>query len=220
MSHTSEDLCSNRYWQWWTCPIPWFRYRVSCGLLDRTFSCFSKSNKPHGKPCSVPITCATLFSDLSSMFPVCALLIPTPEVVNLMSDLCNGLEVRKLPEQWQFLQENVPVLHDLICKIGPENMSLPSEFRPLVIDMVHKAQLPFVSTPLHPRVPVSAQSNNTHSYFPCLPVLWDWHRYKSDKHKDTLSCTKLYRGHPSLLPGIFTIFCPHGLSLLLLHDIV
>ena len=167
------------------------------------------------KPIPCPYVCSSLFSDLSTKSPVCALLTPSPQVINLMSDLCNGLEVRKFPERWKFLQDNVPILHDLICKIGPENTLLPLEYRPLVISMVHKAQLPFVSTPLHPCIPVSVNSAlDSKSYFPCLPVLWERQRYKADKQSHTSWCTKLYRGHPSLLPGIFTVFCPHGLPTL------
>ena len=164
------------------------------------------------KPIPCPSVCSSLLSYLSTMSPVCALLTPIPHVINLMNDLCNGLEVRKFPKQWQLLQDNVPILHDLLCKIGPENVLLPLEYRPLVIDMVHKAQLPFVSTLLHPCVPasVSAQTKGSKSYFSYLPVLWECRRYKSDKQRDTSCCTKLYHGHPSLLPGIFTVFCPHG----------
>lgn len=162
------------------------------------------------KPVPCPYVCSSLFSDLSTMSPVCALLTPIPQVINLMNDLCNGLEVRKFPERWQLLQDSVPILHDLLCKLGPENASLPSEYRPLVIYMVYKAQLPFAASPLHPCIPVSAQAKDNHSFFPHLPVLWERRRYKSDKQKDASCCTKLYRGHPSLLPGIFTLFCPHG----------
>lgn len=166
------------------------------------------------KPIPCPYVCSDFFSDLSTKSPVCALLTPSPQVINLMSDICNGLEVRKFPERWKFLQDNVPILHDLICKIGPENTMLPLEYRPLVISMMHKAQLPFVSTPLHPSIPASADSAlASKSYFPHLPVLWERRRYKADKNRDALQCTKLYRGHPSLLPGIFTVFCPHGLSI-------
>lgn len=170
------------------------------------------------RPIPCPSTCASLFTDLSTTSPVCALVPPTPEVNSLIDELCtNGLEVRKFPKQWQFLQDHVPILHDLICKFGPQSTSLPSEFRPLVLDMVHKAQLPFLYTPQHPNVPFSGQSKNLHSYFPHLPVLWDRRKYKSDKHNDISSCTKLYRGHPSLLPGIFTIICPHGMLVILFN---
>jgi hypothetical protein len=174
------------------------------------------------KPIPCPSVCSSLLSDLSTTSPVCALLTPIPHVINLMSDLCNGLEVRKFPKRWQLLQDNVPILHDLLCKIGPENTLLPLEYRPLVIDMVHKAQLPFVSTPLHPCVPASesTQTKGSKSYFPYLPVLWERRRYKSDKHRDASCCTKMYRGHPSLLPGIFTVFCPHGRSTLYYYNLL
>lgn len=130
----------------------------------------------HPIPC--PYVCSSFFSDLSTKSPVYALLTPSPQVINLMSHLCNGLEVRKFPERWKFLQDHVPILHDLLCKLGPENTMLPLEYRPLVISMMHKAQVPFACTPLHPCIPASADSAlASKSYFPHLPVLWEQRKY-------------------------------------------
>lgn len=68
--------------------------------------------------------------------PVCALLIPIPEVLTLVRDICDGLEVRRLPFKWKYLQDNVPFLYDLIGEFGPTVTSLPVEYRPVVIEMV------------------------------------------------------------------------------------
>lgn len=155
------------------------------------------------KPIPCPYVCSS-FSDLSTKSPVCALLTPSPQVINLMSDLCNGLEVRKFPERWKFLQDHVPILHDLICKVGPENTMLPLEYRSFVISMLHKAQLPFASTPLHPCIPASADSTlASKSYFPRLPVLWERRRYKADKkkmHCSVQNCT-------AVIPPTWNIHC-------------
>ena len=32
-----------------------------------------------------------------------------------------------------------------------------------------------------------------------------------DEKKSDNSCQKKYKGHPSLLPGVFTVYCPHGM---------
>jgi hypothetical protein len=35
-------------------------------------------------------------------------------------------------------------------------------------------------------------------------------QYGMDEKKSDNSCQKKYKGHPSLLPGVFTVYCPHG----------
>ncbi|XP_060601822.1 uncharacterized protein LOC132755047 [Ruditapes philippinarum] len=51
------------------------------------------------------------------------------------------------------------------------------------------------------------------SFFPCLPKYRSRGRFQKDASqvKNKVHCTKKYAGHPSLLPGVFTIFCPHGI---------
>ena len=51
-------------------------------------------------------------------------------------------------------------------------------------------------------------------FFPNLPLLSRHGNYTADKSlktHDSESCRKASYGHPSLLPGIFTVFCPHGI---------
>ena len=50
-------------------------------------------------------------------------------------------------------------------------------------------------------------------YFPSLPELRAPARYEADLQilaKETDSCRKLSYGHPTLSPGIFTVYCQHG----------
>ena len=163
----------------------------------------------HGKCIPCISTYAALLKDLSASTPVCALLIPLPEVTSLVNDICDGLEVRKLIDKWKFLQENVPFLYDLFYALGPNIVSLPVEFRPVIKELVRRAEFPFQNTPVHPCVCAGSAASDLHACFPNLPVLWKRHVYKLDNQQDKV-CTKVYRGHPSLLPGIFTIFCSHG----------
>lgn len=60
------------------------------------------------------------------------------------------------------------------------------------------------------------KEEDTLSFFPSLPRIRNRRHYEADvdrKSKVQL-CTKGYNAHPSLTPGIFTLFCPHGMFLL------
>ena len=49
--------------------------------------------------------------------------------------------------------------------------------------------------------------------FPCLPEVHIPAKYEADETrqtKETDSCRKLSYGHPTLSPGIFTVYCQHG----------
>ena len=48
------------------------------------------------------------------------------------------------------------------------------------------------------------------AYFPCLPKIRDRGFYDIDSSSKAVGCTKQSSGHPTLLPGIFTVYCPHG----------
>ncbi|CAG2219533.1 unnamed protein product [Mytilus edulis] len=51
------------------------------------------------------------------------------------------------------------------------------------------------------------------SYFPSLQKVRRRGQFISDKKRPRMKddvCSKLSKGHPSLLPGVFTLFCPHG----------
>ena len=53
-------------------------------------------------------------------------------------------------------------------------------------------------------------------FSPSLPRIRNRRHYVADvgKKSKVQLCTKRYTGHPSLTPGIFTLFCPHGMFLL------
>ena len=62
---------------------------------------------------------------------------------------------------------------------------------------------------------ISNASENALSFFPNLPAIRKAERYASDKRNDKndpreTGCRKESYGHPTLSPGLFTIFCKHG----------
>ena len=46
--------------------------------------------------------------------------------------------------------------------------------------------------------------------YPSLHAVCKRGKYEADLRKPLGSCRKIGTRHPSLLPGIFTVFCPHG----------
>lgn len=48
------------------------------------------------------------------------------------------------------------------------------------------------------------------AFFPSLQVCRHRGSYQMDAVKTQKTCSKKYKGHPSLLPGVFTLYCPHG----------
>ena len=56
--------------------------------------------------------------------------------------------------------------------------------------------------------------DDSFGYFPQLPRLRNRKNYVADRSHSSV-CNKKSSRHPSLLPGIFTLYCEHGISFLL-----
>ena len=111
------------------------------------------------------------------------------------------------------LQRTVPVLFDLLLSVE----SYPHQTMSLILqEMVRKSAIPFQKgdkTSCSDQPVVSNDDEDlykTLSYFPNSPRVRQRRRYEADKSTKEKVCTKRASGHPSLLPGIFTIFCHHG----------
>ena len=62
--------------------------------------------------------------------------------------------------------------------------------------------------------PLPSTSRTSSQFFPNLPQYRGRGKYAADRQKTSHpndSCRKASYGHPSLFPGIFTLFCPHGI---------
>ena len=149
---------------------------------------------------------------LSSSSPVCALLHPGDKVIDLVKRI-PAEDLTKDPTNMEALQKEVPVLFDILAKVS----HLPTKALIPVIDaMVKKAESPFTpkqdgsikEVDLPP--PVVSSVLQDLAYFPSLPEVRGRGMYSSDRSTCVKGCTKQSTGHPSLLPGIFTLFCPHG----------
>ena len=106
-------------------------------------------------------------------------------------------------QEMKCLQNSLPVVFDLIGGCSSY----------ITREMLKKAQAPFSDHVAQSTSLVTKTENEVKSlcFFPTLPVLHLRRRYESDCSKKTSVCTKKkHTGHPSLTPGIFTIFCHHG----------
>ena len=107
----------------------------------------------------------------------------------------------------QLLQREVPVLFSLLRSLKGRHINLLS---PIIKTMAEKSLAPFVVTDVD--VGDVSRPTSQLAFFPNLPCVRMRGNYVADKaNKIDKLCTKQSLGHPSLLPGLFTVYCEHGL---------
>ena len=115
------------------------------------------------------------------------------------------------------LQQNAPVLAEFLAKCPTAaGGELPEDVRDLLRLLLKLAQAPFQGHPPPPDSYPPAVDDHL-SFFPCLPQQHGNACYKADSKSSTSAttadrdgCRKSSHGHPTLSPGIFTIYCEHG----------
>lgn len=142
---------------------------------------------------------------LASTSPVCALIRPDPQLHRVIKQIANGLNSFET-STLHFLQQNCPILVNLIQKVHIPHKAMFSLF----MELLERSNAPFVE--------VSSQLTfdsdkvfQDDGYFPALQTGRHRRCYSADNIKSSKICTKRGTAHPTLLPGIFTVFCGHGL---------
>ena len=112
------------------------------------------------------------------------------------------------------LQDHVPILVDFVHAATNGGMDMPADnTRDILAHFVDMCRAPF-STAASPPNHYPPLTEQPLSCFPNLPLHRGRRKYAADRHQKsnhTDSCRKASYGHPSLTPGIFTLFCPHGI---------
>ena len=113
-------------------------------------------------------------------------------------------------EQLKLLQQKAPVLSSFIlkCYCG---YNLFYDVRCLILRLRDLIVAPFACC--EPAFPPPCQPNPL-CFFPSLPQVQGKGIYEADHHKisdDQDACRKYSSNHPTLTPGIFTLFCRHGI---------
>ena len=150
---------------------------------------------------------------LAAKSPVCALVHCSDQVKSLLTMMITEeCDVTKTPAHMILLQHYVPVLFNLIKNLG----SYPHHLlAPILQALIDKAEAPFSGQQgVHDEKPSISSVAELHhlGFFPQLPIRCSRGNYVADgkKQTDVGICNKNSHGHPSLLPGVFTVFCQHG----------
>lgn len=155
---------------------------------------------------------SALISVMSSPSPACATIHPSERVSSLLTVMENS-DITKDTTSLKVLQEEIPVIFNLIRSLG----YYPKEIlAPLLSELSRVAFAAFSLLPVENiQTPATLTEENKVdlSYFPSLPQVRVRGVYQADKKASGhgRACRKRSSKHPSLLPGIFTIFCQHGI---------
>lgn len=103
---------------------------------------------------------------LATSSPVCALIHPSDTLLKTLCGLESGQNVQSI-ESLPYLQQQVPVLFDLIHRIK----SFPSFLSPVVKEMADKAELPFQAILESSSSLPLAHDTQDIAFFPHLPLL-------------------------------------------------
>ena len=157
---------------------------------------------------NVPIKAlSTLFSCLCSKSPVCSYIPPSVCSQHLISKLCT-VDIKSLPSLFKSLRDEIPVLYDVLC--GIEGGRFPLSWQSLLTWLCEKSLQIFCINDA-PSVNDVVSRDDSLAFFPTLPKQRERGKFEMDvKTAKEESCTKKSHGHPTLTPGIFTIYCPHG----------
>ena len=149
---------------------------------------------------------------LASPSPVCSLIKPVSEVQMLLTAIEKDTNLKEDPVLWTMLHEKIPIIFEIL-----EHSPVTEELKLLLKELWDISITPFVDAveDISEACPVDMEEL---SFFPGLPKYrnrgcFDMDKTKQAKKGKDDSCHKKHSGHPSLLPGIFTMYCPHGIIL-------
>ncbi|XP_041931359.1 uncharacterized protein LOC121694974 isoform X1 [Alosa sapidissima] len=162
-----------------------------------------------GMTCVGP--CRRIVQEVAKNSPACALLHPSERVEAMVQDLeamgYTGVEGH--PQLLKTLAEECPLFFQMVGAEG----AFPEVAVPIFRALHQKARgalmKPALDTPL-------TTMERDGDFFPCLPLARDRGLFDADGEREQgclTDCRKVGSRHPSLIPGIFTLFCKHGVCL-------
>lgn len=147
---------------------------------------------------------------LSTPSPVSALLYLSSDILAVLEKMItSNPNIRASPSDWRVLNQGFPLLANLMVRLEVE--SLPEDLlqvcKELICPMTFHCSNEMVETTY-----LKASPEESLCFFPQLPCVRNRGLYKPDLQnlKKREHCKKTRKGHKSLLPGIFTIYCEHG----------
>ena len=134
------------------------------------------------------------------------------QVIRAVADgVLNLRDSRRHAELFR-LQQHAPVLADFIVTCLQDSGVLPDDVRALLHQLLQILVAPFQDRQSHSNT-YPPPTEEPLSFFPVLPRLHGDAAYRADgavSAADRDTCRKNSYGHPTLSPGIFTVYCEHG----------
>ena len=160
-----------------------------------------------------------LFAELVRISPTCSIFqyCGNHKVLKVFASITSGhLNIFDSANHTAFdlLQEYLPILVEFLNACHRiSGYELPQLVKSLIADITQHMLAPsFIPLPsTNHYLPIQ---ENPLSFFPSLPLLTGNANYVSDKtaaKRASDECRKYTSHHPNLTPGIFTIFCSHGM---------
>ncbi|KAL3868428.1 hypothetical protein ACJMK2_041236 [Sinanodonta woodiana] len=152
-----------------------------------------------------------LIKALASSNPFCSFLFPSEDLFDFLNcSLAKHIAIFKDDTTHSRIQKEVPIFFNLLSSLKEKfpfdtlKDSLPY-FKQKVFD-------PFIKKTCPSELPNEEDIDDL-AFFPQLPQIRKRGTFVADKKGLTLKdiCAKFSKGHPHLLPGVFTLFCPHGI---------
>ncbi|XP_033731140.1 uncharacterized protein LOC117320740 [Pecten maximus] len=162
---------------------------------------------------SCPSEYRPLLELIASSSPACALPPCTADNEKLIKEmLAMDSDIAQNSTLLSEIQQKLPVVFDIIKSAGS---ILSLECKQILAAIFEKSKSTFavVECKQSSYQDSIATSNENTSYFPALQRVRSRGYFKADKtcREDYDKCAKDSSRHPHLLPGIFTVFCEHGL---------
>ncbi|XP_035659097.1 uncharacterized protein LOC118404183 [Branchiostoma floridae] len=171
-----------------------------------------------GHATRAPPEYSTFLSEVARSTPVCGMIqmAGDKKAIRIMQMVAEGtidLTSSRFHRYSAYLFEKAPVLTDFLCSVTKAG-HLPPDISALVLSLMTVLIQTFkeVEKPSPDCYPAPPPTS-TLSFFPSLPQLCGLPRYaveEASKSREKDSCRKESYGHHSLTPGLFTLFCPHG----------
>ena len=175
---------------------------------------FLKSIVPSGN--TVPSFAKNFLLSITSKSPITVYVPVTSITKPLLSDIIENRDIKKSSIKCVMMQQHLPIIYNILCH--ENSPSISTEFRELLSELVHKSESMYQNCQAVPPQNnlVMGDMNKQLTFFPSLPVLRNRPLFVADKQRGNKEgvCGKMYKGHPTLLPGIFAIYCSHGIQVL------
>eukprot|EP00794_Sanderia_malayensis_P006452 gene6452-7184_t len=165
------------------------------------------------RPDLFPLPIKNFLQCIASVSPVCSYFPESNVFSDLLQDIKSGLDITKFPDKLHRLQCSAPIIFGVISHF-PERTPPVSALQ-LFAMLEEKVEKTFQRQP-HFLEPANEEEQGTEfSFLPKWPRKTQRGIYFQDlqgsKKHDSVTCNKDYRGHPTLMPGIFTLYCKHGM---------